>query len=113
MVKDTPLCIFGKRGQDIKITVRPEIGAQGRAEQGKFFNLPLTAERSDNFIRNLKRRFINHENLRMDAVTNFDYILSFRGISKFAIRPSLIAAQSADQSLARTSSDRHLVDERT
>src|SRR2546427_470908 len=63
MVKNTPLSVGGKGGQYINIAVGPEIPAQDRPEERKLFYLPLAAEAFDYFVRNLKKRFGNHNRL--------------------------------------------------
>ncbi len=53
MVKDAPLGVFRKSGQNINIAVRPEIRTQGGPEEREFFDLPLATEAFDYVIRDL------------------------------------------------------------
>jgi hypothetical protein len=53
-VKQAPFRIRLEGDEDVNITVRPEVGAQGRAENRKFCDLPFLTELADSDLVNLQ-----------------------------------------------------------
>src|SRR5438270_6006860 len=92
MIKDTPFCVRGECRQQIKITVRPEIAAQGRAEKRKFFYLPLAAKFFEDMARDVDWQSRNHVDIVLCEVGRRKPILRFHEIAR-AIRNAAPAAR--------------------